>query len=421
VNRLRNRYEIRKFIDSVEQEILNLFCSTPGLSSREIAAVFSCSPHVIIARLRKYLSAKELVEISKNRLGIPSETILEMYLSGSFSPPQIAKTFKCDPGTIYKRLKRLLEPGEYDKWSKYYFAKSRPSGAAYNRLNLPEDEIIQMFQSTAFSLRDIASKFSCDRSAIRRILSQHFSDNELLRMGRRQQAIKISGSRHFAYLTLPEDQIIKEYLAGQSSVDLSKTYHCSQGRIKKVLRQHLSAEQIRENMRRAQSHKNTGCIVPDWYRKVLRERVGIKHPMFGKQWTSDQKARHRLVVPRGPKHPAWKGGITPESLMFIASFEWKDVAARVRQRDSFTCRACTQDHVAIVHHIIPRSLDPERKLWLDTENLVTICKACHGIVEPYHWKQLPTVSEIAGHYRKHGLRLPTKLVDYLLDRLNGTS
>jgi hypothetical protein len=140
--------------------------------------------------------------------------------------------------------------------------------------------------------------------------------------------------------------------------------------------------------------------------------------MYGKHWTDDQKLRQRQVVSRGPKNPMWKGGITPQSMMFISTIEWKDLATSVRKRDSFTCQACGKDHVAIVHHLIPRNLDAEKRLWLDSQNLVTICSQCHSHLEPWQWKQLPGLSEIINHYERNGLHLPKSQVHSLLIKLN---
>jgi HNH endonuclease len=66
-------------------------------------------------------------------------------------------------------------------------------------------------------------------------------------------------------------------------------------------------------------------------------------------------------------------------LMNIIMNNWQIIRQQVLERDNYTCRECGQPIQRLdVHHKIPR-----RKGGLDIlENLISLCRKCHKIVEP---------------------------------------
>ena len=58
--------------------------------------------------------------------------------------------------------------------------------------------------------------------------------------------------------------------------------------------------------------------------------------------------------------------------------EWRAVRARVVQRDG-ACRMCGSTERLSVHHLTPAADDMAAAL--DMDNLVTLCRVCHGRVD----------------------------------------
>lgn len=91
------------------------------------------------------------------------------------------------------------------------------------------------------------------------------------------------------------------------------------------------------------------------------------------------KASHQT----GEESSNWKGGrIDPD----YYGFEWRRIAATVRERDGFTCQCCGKrqgDKGFAVHHIIPlREFLPDRTHEAHAlANLVLLCPTCHRKVE----------------------------------------
>ncbi|MDD1711219.1 MAG: HNH endonuclease [Methanoregulaceae archaeon] len=92
---------------------------------------------------------------------------------------------------------------------------------------------------------------------------------------------------------------------------------------------------------------------------------GTSNPMFGKT---------------GSKNPNWKGGITAERQAVYASKEWKAAVRIVYNRDGAKCRKCKKPKTRNgldLHHIVPFEVKEKRT---DPDNLVLLCKTCHGWV-----------------------------------------
>ena len=58
--------------------------------------------------------------------------------------------------------------------------------------------------------------------------------------------------------------------------------------------------------------------------------------------------------------------------------QWREVRARVKQRDG-ACRMCGTTANLTVHHIRPAADDEAAAL--DMDNLVTLCRKCHGRID----------------------------------------
>jgi 5-methylcytosine-specific restriction endonuclease McrA len=61
--------------------------------------------------------------------------------------------------------------------------------------------------------------------------------------------------------------------------------------------------------------------------------------------------------------------------VFKDSPAWRKVRKQIRMRDG-ACVDCGTDQSLTVHHVVPYRTAPE--LALDPDNLVTLCRSCHG-------------------------------------------
>jgi hypothetical protein len=102
----------------------------------------------------------------------------------------------------------------------------------------------------------------------------------------------------------------------------------------------------------------------------------------GKHRSSEYKRRMSEQM-KGSLNPNWKGGISPEMIAFLVSPEWKEARHLVWKRDKSTCQLCREVYIFgyqrfEVHHIVPYS--PSVEINLDLDNLILLCKDCHGLV-----------------------------------------
>ena len=63
---------------------------------------------------------------------------------------------------------------------------------------------------------------------------------------------------------------------------------------------------------------------------------------------------------------------------------WKEKSLEIRRRDKGLCRVCLSRGILTtrnlsVHHIIP--INEQSDLWLDNDNLITVCNKCHDEAE----------------------------------------
>lgn len=75
---------------------------------------------------------------------------------------------------------------------------------------------------------------------------------------------------------------------------------------------------------------------------------------------------------RGPRNPAWKGGVAK----WEYSHDWKKIARAIRKRDNYTCQKCEtpfpkSSKLLHVHHL------DGKKFNNSDSNLITLCASCH--------------------------------------------
>ena len=88
-------------------------------------------------------------------------------------------------------------------------------------------------------------------------------------------------------------------------------------------------------------------------REMMRNRKGMKHPRWIKEWT-----------------------IILEKHIFRNSSKWKEWRTRVFTRDKHTCQECLQIGGKLEpHHIIPLRITTEKVY--EVNNGITLCRPCH--------------------------------------------
>ncbi|WP_049993955.1 HNH endonuclease [Halapricum salinum] len=124
------------------------------------------------------------------------------------------------------------------------------------------------------------------------------------------------------------------------------------------------------------SESHVGNPIPEAVRQKISESLtGIERSEQTRQRMSESTA--------GASNPNWKGGYSRRY-----GPGWATARTRVQNRDE-VCQQCGhdgRDRRLEVHHIIPVRVfrdDPERDLQdaHDLDNLVLLCRRCHGKVE----------------------------------------
>ena len=66
--------------------------------------------------------------------------------------------------------------------------------------------------------------------------------------------------------------------------------------------------------------------------------------------------------------------------VFHKTIKWKSKREKILKRDEYMCRECKRygktTEATMVHHVIP--LDQRIDLGLNSKNLISLCKVCHG-------------------------------------------
>lgn len=79
---------------------------------------------------------------------------------------------------------------------------------------------------------------------------------------------------------------------------------------------------------------------------------------------------------RGENNPNWKGGRSE-----YRGENWKIQRKKALERDNYTCQLCGSKQNLEVHHIIPFNDFKSYEKANELNNLVTLCKSCHGKIE----------------------------------------
>jgi len=68
---------------------------------------------------------------------------------------------------------------------------------------------------------------------------------------------------------------------------------------------------------------------------------------------------------------------------------WNEQREQVLIRDSFQCRHCNSTNDLVVHHVTPFHLFEQYLEANQIDNLITLCKSCHGVAEQVYYYEHP--------------------------------
>ena len=131
-------------------------------------------------------------------------------------------------------------------------------------------------------------------------------------------------------------------------------------------------EEHKKKIGKSSSEALMGHIVSDETREKISQHhlknkisVGSKNPMYGKSKELS---------------PNWKGGKVTNDFIKEHGMNpqnWIYLTRRIRKRDNYICQYCGKRASYEIHHILPRRIRIDNH----PDNLITLCKHCHGVVE----------------------------------------
>jgi len=112
---------------------------------------------------------------------------------------------------------------------------------------------------------------------------------------------------------------------------------------------------------------NKGFTVGSRHTSKSKDKISKAHT--GKKFSIERR-RNR----RGPNSPIWKGGVTYDNRPPELTPEYKQA---IRRRDGFTCQLCGYTNRGKKWKLPTHHIDENRHN-NHPDNMITICRACHG-------------------------------------------
>lgn len=129
------------------------------------------------------------------------------------------------------------------------------------------------------------------------------------------------------------------------------------------------------NKRRKKQARRMARQSREWHEKN-HDNLPVKRPEIrAKISAAKMGEKNAMWHLTGPKHFAWKGGKVQ-----YRGAHWRSIRSAILRRDDYTCQICLErfDRLFLdVHHIVPYRLTQDNR----PENLITLCKPCHGTLK----------------------------------------
>lgn len=267
-----------------------------------------------------------------------------------------------------------------------------------------KDVLYRLYHEEQLTMTEIGRRLGCSGDTIREWLKKY----------------NIPIRKYVSSYSFSPEEAIKLYLSGMSIVGISKKIGGFERSIRKVLVENgIELRDRSEAQTVAQYGKPINKKLKDknWlYIEYIEKRRSAKEiaeevghdPKVVFQYLEkyniprrgDSEAKIGLLT--GEKHPNWQGGKSSLNTRCRTFFQ-VNLVPKVLERDSYTCQNCLEHGgYKEVHHKIPFSkimdiiikktgLHPKKdieelyniiindELFLDLNNLITLCKKCHKL------------------------------------------
>lgn len=148
------------------------------------------------------------------KLNLPEKEIINLYCNKKLSTIKIADIYNCCSRTISNILKRNN------------IQHRSISDALKLTVDIPTEEIINLYCNKRFTLSKIANIYNCSSTCIKNLLE----DNDIKIRSKSEAAIISRG------LNLPEKEIINLYIGWVSITDIAIIYNCTPGPIYDIIK-----------------------------------------------------------------------------------------------------------------------------------------------------------------------------------------
>lgn len=355
-----------------------------GYSMADVANNYNCSSPTIKSILKNngVKIRPRYVKANRDRkISLPEDEIIHLYLDKGLSMTKISDKYNCS----YKPIKRVLKENNIKiRDSNYLKGTKSPK-----RINLPEKEVIEMYNNNDSPMTKISKHFDCDYCVVKRILKEN---NIKIKPAK----YYLEGKESCNKLEMPEEKIINLYLKEEKSIsEIKKKFDCSHDVIERILKENDIDIRPLSFYTKGTKSPQKGKTFEEFYgeerakeikKKISESTEEIMTPEHRERLSEIRKEgieEGRIEVwghgipASGENHPCWRGGISFEP--YGKEFN-KELKEKIRKRDNYECQECGKSSSQI-HHI---DYDKTNNSEL---NLITLCRSCHAKTnyDREHW------------------------------------
>jgi 5-methylcytosine-specific restriction endonuclease McrA len=184
------------------------------------------------------------------------------------------------------------------------------------------------------------------------------------------------------YVTsVKNEEIIAKYEELNSSIKVAHFFNISTSYVKRILKEAGVLRNLSQAAsRRVSSFKGKKHSLENRIRmsNLAKERTGEKNPFFNRRHSEKTKNKMRIAAKErtGKRNPNYRHGNYKRRTKDFLIHEFKEVRDQAFINDNYTCQFCAKKGGDLhAHHRIPYWVCKEA--YLDVENLIICCKACH--------------------------------------------